>query len=129
MIRRFVLVLTSLLVVGCTAAETVSPELACQRRLAAARDAEPAQGDDFNSQAYAALDKTGCTPKQLTVLDQIRILTTALPGLTQANNIIGMTGDKAGHSAAFQKMNDSVVELNTLEQAIRSDLAQMEQSQ
>ena len=126
--RRFVLLLAPLLAVGCSAAEAVSPELACQRRLAAAREAQPAQGDDFNHQAYAKLDQTGCTAKQLAVLDQILVLTTALPGLTQANNIIGMTGDKAGHSAAFQKMNDSVIELNALEQSIRSDLTQMEQS-
>lgn len=125
--RRRVLLLAPLLAVGCAAAEVVNPELACQRRLAAAREAEPAQGDDFNSQAYAALDQTGCTTKQLAALDQILILTTALPGLTQANNIIGMTGDKAGHSAAFQKMNDSVIELNALEQSIRADLAEMEQ--
>lgn len=125
--RRLILLLAPLLAIGCTAAEVVSPELACQRRLAAAREAQPAQGDDFNQQAYAALDRSGCTTKQLAVLDQILILTTALPGLTQANNIIGMTGDKAGHMAAFQKMNDSVIELNALEQSIRSDLTQMEQ--
>jgi hypothetical protein len=127
--RGFVLLLAPVLAAGCTAAETVSPELACQRRLAAAREAPAAEGDEFNHQAYAALDKTGCTAKQLAVLDQILILTTALPGLTQANNIIGTTGDKAGHSAAFQKMNDSVIELNELERAVRSDLAQMEPPQ
>lgn len=125
--RRLLLLLAPLL--ASCAAEAVNPELACQRRLAAAREAEPAEGDDFNGQAYAALDRTGCTAKQLAVLDQILILTTALPGLTQANNIIAATGDKAGHSAAFQKMNDSVIELNALEQSIRADLAQMEPPQ
>ena len=125
--RRLILLLAPLLAIGCTAAEVVSPELACQRRLAAAREAQPAQGDDFNQQAYAALDRAGCTTKQLAVLDQILMLTTSLPALTQANNIIGMTGDKTAQANAFQKMNDAVIELNGLEQSVRSDLAQMEQ--
>lgn len=127
--RRFILVLTSLLVVGCAAAETVSPELACQRRLAAVREAQQAIGDDFNLHAYTNMDRTGCTAKQVAQLDQILKLTKALPALTQASTFIGMTGDKAGHSAAFQKMNDAVIELNALERSVRAALDQMEQSQ
>ena len=125
--RRLALLLAPLLAIGCTAAEAVSPELACQRRLVAAREAQSAKGDDFNQQAYAELDRAGCTTKQLAVLDQILMLTTSLPALTQANNIIGMTGDKTAQANAFQKMNDAVIELNGLEQSVRSDLAQMEQ--
>lgn len=125
--RRLILLLAPLL--ASCAAEAVSPELACQRRLAAAREAKPAQGDEFNQQAYAAIDRTGCTTQQLAVLDQILILTTALPGLTQANTMIGLSGDKAGEMAAFQKMNDSVIQLNALQQSVRADLAQMEPPQ
>lgn len=116
-----------LLVAGCAAGE--SPELACQKRLAAARDAEPAPGDDFNHRAYAAVDRTGCTEKQLAALDRITALARDLPGLTEANNRIGKNGDDQAQMVAFQAMNDAVIELNTLEQAVVADLAQMEQTQ
>lgn len=109
---------------GCNAAE--NPELACQKRLAAAREAPAAAGDEFNHQAYAKLDRTGCSAKQMAVLDQVLVLTKTLPGLTEANNRIGASGDKAAHMTAFQQMNNAVIALNDLEQAIRADLAKME---
>jgi hypothetical protein len=116
-----------LLLPACATGE--SPELACQKRLAAARDAQATPGDDFNHRTYAALDRTGCTAKQLAALDRIIALTRDLPGLSEANNRIGQSGDEQAHMAAFQKMNDAVITLNELEQAIRADLAQMEQAQ
>lgn len=126
MIRAFALA-AILLLPGCASGE--SPELACQKRLAAARAAEAAPGDDFNHRAYAGLDRTGCTEKQLAALDRITALTRDLPGLTETNNRIGQSGDKQAHMAAFQTMNDAVIELDNLQQGIRADLAQMEQAQ
>ncbi len=118
-------VLVLLLVPGCSAGE--SPELACQKRLAAAREAPGAEG--FNHAAYAALDRTGCTPAQIEVLERILVLTRDLPGLTEVNNKAGASGDEVRHMAAFQTMNNAVIELDRLQQKVRADLVQMEQKQ
>lgn len=116
-----------LLLPACAAGE--SPELACQKRLAAARDVQAAPGDDFNHRAYAVLDRTGCTAAQLAALDRITALARDLPGLVAANNQAGRSGDKQAHMTAFQTMNNAIIELNDLQQRIRADLAQMEQAQ
>lgn len=125
--RHFSALIAGALLAGCAAAG--NPELACQKRLATARNEPAAAGDDFNHQAYAKVDRTGCTPTQLAVLDQVLTLTKDLPGLTQANNDLGAGGDDTAHMAAFQRMNDAVIALNDLERAIQSDLAQMEPPQ
>lgn len=127
----------SALLGGCAAAE--SPERACQNRLAAAGAGSPDTADSFGHAAYAAMDRTGCTARQLAVLDRIVILTRDLPGLSAANNRIGAgqigagqisaVRDEAAHMAAFQRMNDAVIELDDLQQGIRADLATMEQPQ
>lgn len=127
--RRYVLAAATLLATGCSAVGAASPELACQRRLAAAREAKPVAGDDFNHHAYASLDRTGCTAKQLTELEKILALTTELPLLTQANNAFGHSNNQAAQMAAFQEMNNAVIALNALEQAVRSDLAKLEAAQ
>lgn len=124
--RRLVLLLAPLLMAGCSVAETVSPELACQRRLAAAREAEPTPGDDFNHQAYARVDRTGCSGKQLAALDGLVALTKALPALNEANS---RAKDQATIAATFHPMNDAVIKLNELEQAVRADLARIEAPQ
>lgn len=116
-----------MLLPACAAGE--SPELACQKRLAAARDVQAAPGDDFNHRAYAVLDRTGCTAAQLAALDRITALTRDLPGLTETNDRIGQNGDEQAHMAAFQKMNDAVIALDNLQQGIRAELVQMEQAQ
>ena len=124
--RHLALSLVPLMVAGCAATDIVSPELACQRRLAAAREVEPAEGDSFNHQAYAKVDRTGCSAKQLATLDKILALTKDLPILSDAN--LGAK-DQATIAATFQRMSDAVIALDDLQQAIRSDLAQMEPPQ
>ena len=112
---------------GCSAGE--SPEFACQKRLAAAREAPAAEGDSFNHQAYAKIERKGCSAKQLAVLDQVLTLTKDLPGLSETNEKVGASPDKAAHMMAFQRMNDAVIALGDLEQDITSDLAAMETPQ
>lgn len=116
------------LLAGCAASE--DPELACQTRLVEIRNVEPVEpdgvaGDPFAGQAYAALDRTGCTPAQVTRIERLAQLAKALPGLADASDRIGRSGDSAAHMAAFQKMNDALIELDDLEQGARADLQRL----
>jgi hypothetical protein len=120
--------LTALLLLSaCAAGE--SPKLACQKRLVGVHLAQPLPGDEYNHRAYATLDRTGCTAKQLAALKRFTALTSNLPALTEANERIGKSGIEAAHMIAFQAMNNALIELNDLQQSIRVDLARMEQAQ
>lgn len=120
-----------LLLPGC--APMVSPELACQQRLAAARnapgpqspEAAPPSDDPFGHRRFAAIERKGCTSNQLKTLDRILTLTKALPGLTEQNEQAARTGSADAHMAAFQKMNDALIELNELQQGVTADLERM----
>lgn len=110
---------------GCARGD--SPELACQKRIAAAREAPDLAEGSFGAEAYAKVDRSGCSARQLAKLDRISQLASALPELLETNNRIGAGKDEAAHMAAFQAMNDALIELNDLEQSARSDLAMMMQ--
>ena len=108
---------------GCGSA--VDPQVACQERLIAAGDAPPANDDVFGYRHYAELARSGCSARQLATLDRLAALTKALPALSDANERAAAIGEKA-HMAAFQRMNDALIELNDLQQAADADLARME---
>jgi hypothetical protein len=122
---------TSLLIAmalcGCT--KQPDPVLACQQRLASARDVVGSADDQFNHAAYAKLDRTGCTAPQLAMLDRILVLTKELPGLTDNNEQIARNGSEAEKMAAFQRMNNAVIALGEQQQVILADLAKMEAPQ
>ncbi len=109
---------------GCASAE--SPELACQKRLAAVPDAQQVAGDDFHYHGYAKLDRTGCTAKQQAVLNQILPLAKALPALSKANQ---QAKSEADIAATFQSMNNALIALDDLERTIRVDLEKLEAPQ
>jgi hypothetical protein len=123
------------LVSGCGAQP--SPELVCQQRIVGVADRPGPQtaaqtdgdADPFQHEAYAALDRSGCTAKQLAALDRIMVLARTLPVLTEANNRIGESGNDTAHMEAFQKMNNAVIELNDLQQGAKADLEAMVASQ
>lgn len=112
---------------GCGTGE--DPLLACQQRIDAAGRVVSPEDDSFGAAAYEKVDRNGCNAAQLARLDRVTALTSALPGLTAANEQAGKSGDKAAHMAAFQRMNDALIELNAIQQSLRSDLTAMEQSQ
>jgi hypothetical protein len=117
-------VLSALLVAGCAAGD--SPELACQKRIVGAGSQPGAdqadRADPFDSRRYAAVDRTGCTAQQLATLARIVALTKALPGLSEANERAGRSGDPDRHMIAFQAMNDALIELNDLVRGAGVDL-------
>ena len=117
-----------LVLAGCAAAE--SPELACQQRLiAAGRTAEPAadqaKADPFNNLAYAALDRTGCTARQSAAIERLVAITAALPALMSDNERLSHSRDDAVQMAAFQRMNDALIETNALTRGAQADLDRM----
>ena len=112
---------------GCGTAE--NPVLACQQRIDSAGRVASPEDDSFGAAAYAKVDRKGCNAAQLARLDRVIALTSALPGLSAANEQAGAGGDKAAHMTAFQRMNDALIELNDIQQGWRSDLAALEQSQ
>jgi hypothetical protein len=106
-----------------------SAELACQQRLdGAANESLPNQAS-FGAEAYARVERSGCTPPQLAMLDRLTALTRELPNLAQANEAAALSGDNAAHSAAFERMIQAVGELNQLQKEVRDNLASMEQAQ
>ena len=105
------------------------PLLACQQRIDAAGQVISPEDDSFGAAAYAKVDRQGCNAAQLARLDRVIALTSALPGLNAANELAATSGDKAAQMAAFQRMNDALIELNEIQQGLRSDLAAMAQSQ
>lgn len=116
----------SLILAACSPAE--NPELACQQRIVAVPDQPGAatvpEAEAFHHSAYAAVDRTGCTAAQLAKLDEIASLTKELPTLSATNQKLGENKDP-GHAAAFQAMNNGVIELNGLQQGAKSDLERM----
>ena len=108
---------------GCKAG--ADPVIQCQQRLVAARDAPFASDDKFGYRPYARMDRSGCNPKQLAMLDRLLALTKAMPGLVEANERAATHGNEQAHMAAFQRMNDAIIELNDLHQAMDADLARM----
>jgi uncharacterized membrane protein len=112
---------------GCGTGE--EPVLACQQRIDSAGRALSPEDDSFGAAAYEKIDRKGCNAAQRAQLDRVIALTGALPGLNAANEAAATSGDKAAHMAAFQRMNDALIELNAIQQRLRSDLAAMEQSQ
>lgn len=112
---------------GCATGE--DPLLACQQRIDAAGRIISPEDDSFGAAAYAKVDRQGCNSAQLARLDRVIALASALPGLNAANEQAATSGDKAAHMAAFQRMNDALIELNAIQQSLRSDLAAMDQAQ
>ena len=112
---------------GCGAGE--DPLLACQQRIDAAGRVVSPEDDSFGASAYAKVERKGCNPAQLARLERVIALTSALPGLNAANEKAATSGDKAAQMAAFQRMNNALIELNDIQQSLRSDLAAMEQAQ
>lgn len=115
----------ALILAGCTGEAGPSPELACQQRIAEVWDRAGAEtADPFNSRAYAAVDRAGCTPVQVAALDRFVALTAALPALSEANEAAAKSGG-ADHMAAFQRMNDAVIELNEMHRTEQAELARL----
>jgi hypothetical protein len=111
------------LLVSCAPSE--DPELACERRLTEAADVIPSENDSFGAEVYAKLDRGGCNTRQLAKLNELIALTRELQALSAANEKAAASGDKAAHSAAFQRLNEAVTELNDLQQGLRADKFQM----
>jgi len=61
-------------------------------------------------------------------LTRLQALTQALPGLLAANEAAAKQGGDA-HMAAFQRMNDALIELNELQQKAGADLERMAKPQ
>ena len=112
---------------GCGPAE--NPLLACLQRIEAAGRVASPDDDSFGAAAYAKVDRKGCNAAQLARLDRVIALTSALPGLSAANEQAAVSGDKAAHMAAFQRFNDALIELNEIQRSLQSDLAALEQPQ
>jgi hypothetical protein len=120
---RLYLLIATAVVAGCQAIE--GPQITCQKRIVAAREASPSDGDRFGFGAYSRLDRSGCSANQVATVDRLLALIQALPGQIDANERQARQGDERGQMAAFQRMNDTLIELNDLQQKAGADLARM----
>lgn len=121
-----ILMIAAVLVAACTPSER--PELTCQKRLVQVRDGSGSEADakdPFQAKAYAALDLSGCTPQQRATIARLAELARQLPILTERNNEAATSNNPSAHNAAFQKMNDTLIQLDDLEQGAKADLETM----
>ena len=115
--------LIAVLLGGC--GQSASPELACQQRIVAVRTQSAPNTDPFHGAAYKALDRKGCTQAQLAVIERLAVLAAALPMLNQRNEQAAPVGAVA-HEEAFQRLNDALIEYDTLEQQAKADLERLD---
>lgn len=122
---KFAMIVAALLATACSA-EAKDAVLACQQRISDARTAaSDVKVDPFGAEAYAKLDKAGCSPEQIAEIKTLHELAASLKPLSEANEAAGASGDEAKHMEAFQKFNDALIKLDDLQDTATDNLQKM----